>query len=286
VSQTTFHERAHRTASAGVARFGTGAANEWAVHEATDRAQALSLDELLATAELLTRVDRKYFVPAETFRAFAAQVGDDFRVLEMGGLRLFAYESVYFDTPDLATYRAHLQGRRRRFKVRTRTYLDSQICMLEVKLKGPRAATVKMRSPHPHDRRGELTPAALTVAADFVHDTYGLALPAGLGPVLTTTNRRATFVSHTEAARFTCDIGLICRGSTGEVSAKGDHVLVESKAGASGSLADRTLRDLGIRPVSVSKYCIGIAVTHPEVASNPWHRTLRAYFDEATPVAA
>jgi hypothetical protein len=256
------------------------------VHEATDRAQALSLDELLATAELLSRVDRKYFVPAETFRAFAAQVGDDFRVLEIDGLRLFGYESVYFDTPDLATYRAHLQGRRRRFKVRTRTYLDSQICMLEVKLKGPRAVTVKMRSPHPHDRRGELTPAALAAAADFVHDRYGLALPAGLGPVLTTTNRRATFASHTEAARFTCDIGLICRDSNGEVSARGDHVLVESKAGATGSLADRTLRDLGVRPVSVSKYCIGIAVTHPEVASNPWHRTLRRYFDDATPVAA
>jgi hypothetical protein len=94
VSQTTLQGRAHRTASAGVARFGTRAANEWAVHEATDRAQALNLDELLATAELLTRVDRKYFVPAETFRAFAAQIGDDFRVLEIGGLRLFAYESV------------------------------------------------------------------------------------------------------------------------------------------------------------------------------------------------
>lgn len=285
MSQTTLHWSAPPPATAAVARLGAGAANEWAVHEATDRAPAMTLDELLATAELLSRFDRKYFVPAETFRVFAAKLHDDFRVLDIHGLRLFGYESVYFDTPDLATYRAHLQGRRRRFKVRTRTYLDSETCMLEVKLKGPRAITVKMRSPHPHDRRGELTPAALTAAADFVYDRYGLALPAGLGPVLTTTNRRATFASRTEAARFTCDIGLICRDSTGEVLANGDYVLVESKAGASGSLADRTLRDLGIRPVSVSKYCIGIAVTHPEVASNPWHRTLRSYFDEATPVA-
>lgn len=286
MSLTTVHDTARQPAEATIGYIGAGPTNEQAVHDATQLLRPTGLDELVARVELLTRVDRKYFVPVETFREFTALVKGEFAVLDIDGRRMFGYESVYFDTPDLATYRAHLQGRRRRFKLRTRTYVDSGACMLEVKLKGPRAITVKMRTAHPHDRRRELTPEALAAGADFVHENYGLPLPDGLGPVLTTTNSRATFASLTEGARFTCDVGLICRDSTGEVVAKGDHVLVESKAGASGSLADRTLRDLGMRPVTISKYCIGVAVTHPEVASNPWHLTLRRYFEAPRPAAA
>jgi hypothetical protein len=31
--------------------------------------------------------------------------------------------------------------------------------------------------------------------------------------------------------------------------------------------------------VSVSKYCIGIALLHPAIPANPWHRVLRRHFD-------
>jgi hypothetical protein len=56
-------------------------------------------------------------------------------------------------------------------------------------------------------------------------------------------------------------------------------VLVESKSsGHGGSAVDRFLRELGVRPASVSKYCVGIAALHPDLPSNPWHQTLRRYF--------
>ena len=45
------------------------------------------------------------------------------------------------------------------------------------------------------------------------------------------------------------------------------------------------LRELGVRPASVSKYCVGVAALHPELPSNPWHQTLRRYF-EPLPAAA
>ena len=107
------------------------------------------LDELNALAELQTRVDRKYFVPAEVFRRLIAELGGEIQVLDMGGRRTFGYESVYFDTPELSTYRAHVQRRRQRFKARTRTYTDTGLCMFEVKVKGARGETVKQRVPHP-----------------------------------------------------------------------------------------------------------------------------------------
>ncbi|WP_230854391.1 VTC domain-containing protein [Arthrobacter terrae] len=75
-------------------------------------------------------------------------LGKDFRALEIGPRRVFEYESVYFDTPELEQFRAHRQGRRRRYKVRTRTYVDSGLCMFEVKFKGQRGQTVKHRMPY------------------------------------------------------------------------------------------------------------------------------------------
>ena len=116
---------------------------ERAVRNATVIMRPIGLDQLMAQAELQTRTDRKYFVPAGVFRRFAADLAGDFDVLDIDRRRLFRYESVYFDSPRLATYRAHLQRRRKRYKIRTRTYLDSGQCMLEVKLEGHRATTVK-----------------------------------------------------------------------------------------------------------------------------------------------
>jgi hypothetical protein len=61
-----------------------------------------------------------------------------------------------------------------------------------------------------------------------------------------------------------------------------DVVLVETKSGPRGCLVDRRLRALGVRPTSVSKYCVGVAMLRPEMASNPWHRILRHHFEAST----
>src|SRR5207244_5693047 len=107
-----------------------GYSSEDAIRDSAWRPRPISLDDLVESADLQVRMDRKYFVPAATFRLLIGELGPEFKVLEIDGQRTFDYESVYFDTPELLTYRAHLKGRRRRFKVRTRTYLNSGLCML------------------------------------------------------------------------------------------------------------------------------------------------------------
>jgi len=121
---------------------------------------AASLAEVIERTALQARLDRKYLVPVDRFAELAARLPDAYAALEIDQLRGFAYESVYFDTPDLLTYRQHLQGRRRRYKVRTRTYLDSGDCSFEVKLKGRRELTIKARLPYPIADRTRLTPLA------------------------------------------------------------------------------------------------------------------------------
>jgi hypothetical protein len=250
-----------------------------AVAAAAASVDPISLKELNALAELQTRVDRKYFVPAALFQRLIAELAAELRVLDMGGRRTFGYESVYFDTPELTTYRAHLQRRRQRFKARTRTYTDSGLCMFEVKLSGTRGETVKQRVPHPVRHRAELTAGAMDHLYSTLGRAYQQALPPGMRPTLSTTYQRTSFVGRTGEFRLTCDVELVCRNGRHEVRDTGGYVLVESKSSGPGSAPDRILRELGVRPASVSKYCVGVAALHPELPSNPWRQTLQRYFE-------
>jgi hypothetical protein len=108
--------------------------------------QPVGLEELNSEAALQTRVDRKYVVPVRLALQLLATFGADVRVLEMDGSRSFAYDSVYFDTAGLDSYLLAARGRRRRYKIRTRTYVDSAVSFLEVKTEGAREATSRNAS--------------------------------------------------------------------------------------------------------------------------------------------
>ena len=94
--------------------------------------RAISLEELDARAALRDRRDAKYVLPVAALDELLARLAGTHRVLEIGGRRTFAYDSVYYDTCGLGTYRAHAQRRRVRFKCRSRLYLDAGRCHFEV----------------------------------------------------------------------------------------------------------------------------------------------------------
>lgn len=236
----------------------------------------VDLPTVLAHAGLQTRVDRKYLLEPAQFQMLAGRLGDSFRVLEIDGRRQFGYESVYFDTRELDLFRAHRQGQRLRYKARTRTYVESAECMFEVKLKGRRGETVKHRMPYDVRHRQQLNVEAARFLGDLLHEAYGKPVPV-LQPVVTTAYSRATLVDLEAGARMTCDVDLVCFDDAASTRAA-DMVLVESKSSGSGSLADQVLREMHVRPIAISKYCIGIALLHRHLAANKWNRTLRREF--------
>ena len=240
---------------------------------------AVDLPTLDAGAALLTRVDRKYVVPLATFERLVGALGAEWSALEIDGSRLFGYSSVYFDTPDLLTYRAHLQGRRRRYKVRVRRYVDSDDCMLEVKRKGAaRAAPSRSVS---RIRPGS-SPTSATTADASSSTAYGCTATLRSRrscPVVATSNRRATLTSLTDTARLTVDTDLTCGWGGSTTALRAGHVVLESKVEGHASTVDRLLRALGERPAAISKYCLGVASLDLGVPTNPWRRTLRTFFD-------
>ena len=107
----------------------------------------ISLPEVLAAAPATTRVDRKYLLTTESACAFLARVPGSLRLLSIDGRLTTTYRSTYFDTPDLRTCRAHIQGRRRRWKARSRLYVEDGLCRLELKVRDGSGLTRKYFHP-------------------------------------------------------------------------------------------------------------------------------------------
>ena len=198
--------------------------------------------------------------------------------------------------------------RRRRFKVRTRTYLDSGLCFLEVKTRGARGTTVKRRMGYHPDDASRLTGsgrafvAACLASAGVTGPAAARDVAAALRPVLATTYERTTLHLPRAEARATIDTSLTWRRLTpggrtrtagvagapqalrpahlteaidgGEPVAVAGVAVVETKNPATPSPADRALWDAGHRPARISKYATGMALLHPELPANRWYRTL------------
>jgi hypothetical protein len=231
---------------------------------------------VLSVAELTTRHDVKYVVPRVALPEIITRLPAELAVLEINGRRQLSYESTYFDSDDRALYRAHVQGRRKRYKARTRSYHDTGDAMLEVKLKGRRDETVKMRLPYPYEQRADLTPEGRTFVELVVAETYDEPIPR-LIPVMTTAYHRATLVDLVRGTRVTLDAGLTWSGAGGGRRAD-DIALIETKSTSGPGPVDAVLRSLAVRPVRVSKYCVGVALLDARRPANAWSRLLRTQF--------
>lgn len=242
----------------------------------------ISLDEANRIAQLQTRIDRKYVVDEATLEALLAELGPSLRVLDINGDRSCAYRSTYFDTEDLTLYRAAVQGRRHRHKIRSRTYGEAGPCYLEVKAKGRRGANVKSRITYCRSDHGTIT----ANGHDFVEEaTGGQGLARALLPVLTTQYERSTLIDAASRTRLTFDRHVRCANLVGGVptdEAALDAIIVETKSTRAPSAADRWLWEHHRRPTKISKFCTGLAATSPELPANKWHTVIARHWQTAS----
>ena len=232
---------------------------------------AVGLEELVAAAPLLARVDRKYVVPRDGLTDLLASVPAGTRVLEIDGRREHGYRSTYLDTPGRDSFFTSGRSHRGRWKVRGRTYLDTGGSWLEVKTAGPRRRTVKQRVPHPELDDGRLSPEG----AAFVAGVIGAPATDALEPVLVTSYRRTTLLLPGSGARVTVDVDLGWTSlATGRDLDRARLAVVETKTGSTPSEVDRLLWANGHRPVRISKYGAGMAALEPGLPRLKWHRAL------------
>lgn len=238
---------------------------------ALNRFDTVSLDEAIARP-LLSRIDTKIVVPVRVLPAILTSLPTNgpsaYRVVDLADELAPAYTTRYFDTPDLSDYLDHHNGRRIRQKFRYRRYHSTNSVFFEVKQRSGANATSKTRI------------GVGAIPAQLGHDEASLIAGLGLSshgyvPSLEVLYRRVTFVGVND--RLTVDMGLQCRSPNGR-SASFDRVAIlemKQEQRSSTSVLTRSLREHGLRPFSVSKYCMGIASCNTDVKRNRFDSKIR-----------
>lgn len=228
----------------------------------------VGLDGVVENAALLRRVDRKYFVPAGVAQDLVAELADTHGVLQIAGRRSTTYRSTYFDSPDHGATRAHIQRRRRRWKIRQRWYVEDDLCRVEVKTKNGRGETVKNVADSDTARYGALdfrdgAFVSNVLTADHPElDVRDLVSAAELRYT------RVTLADLEQGTRVTFDHDLTATLPGGIARMDDEFVLVETKGGAVPSQADRVLTRLGVRRRSFSKYVATSSLICPDIPDN------------------
>jgi VTC domain len=244
----------------------------------------ISLTDLNNRAALLDRAESKYVFSADTFNSVLQRLRSDFEVLVINGKNMFTYDTTYYDTQSLLMYRQHAQGKRLRLKVRSRHYVDNRLCFFELKLKGQRDRTIKLRKPYSVEDMNLVTPDAQTYVNDCVRNTYGAEFREQLGPSLAMRFQRVTLVGTRRPERMTIDFGLHFAVANGQVvDAPADTLIVEVKSPDGRGRADEVFRSIGARQATCSKYCVGLNMVRDDLSYNTFNRTLRTHFEWSPP---
>ncbi len=212
-------------------------------------------------AALMERQDTKYLVSYAQLGVILPALSLSHSLLAQQGDRLFGYESLYFDTPDLHCYHAHHNGKLNRYKIRLRRYmdrhyLDTQTAFIEIKLRSNRARTIKQRTPCDSDTQ-DIGAAQAFIEAQLPSHLHVLK------PSLWVRYQRLTLMHLQRCERLTIDTALqFLPAGSQSAQALAQLAVLELKVppGAQGSATQSLLRSHGLRPLSFSKYCIGLAL--------------------------
>jgi hypothetical protein len=234
--------------------------------------QSISIEELNAVP-LLNRYDSKYLIPLSKFPAVLQQLAHNYKILKIAEKTAFRYHTRYFDDHLLNCYLAHHNSRPRRFKIRIRHYLDTGRVFDEIKFKTNKKST--------HKARIERTAPHSDIDASFAGwlETQTEIDVDSLTPSLDVYATRSTFVNRAFTERVTIDhdVRWTRRDKTIEalhfvvLEIKHSHKLVRSDGFI-------IMKRLGFRPISFSKYCIGIALLEPAIKQGRFRGALRRGF--------
>jgi len=252
-----------------------------------EQMRPVGLAEMNQMASLQHRVDVKYLIELPVLAAVLQTLTSSHRRLVIDETSSFHYRTVYFDTLDLQCFRAHKQGSRHRFKVRTRYYQDAHRYQFEVKRKDGRGATIKHALPAEAEDFAEIQPPGNEFLNGVLH---AAAVPPPSDPLiaaLLVRHQRSTLMSTGGDARITIDTELgfsAPEAPEQQVSSarlREGWALVETKSAQGRSVADTALRAVGARPTSISKYCLGTCLIRPDLPDQPWTSLLRRHFTPA-----
>ncbi len=244
----------------------------------------ISLEEMLSV-RLMNRMDTKFVTSRDKAMQLLCLASDDYFIQEIDGRRVGDYYTVYFDTPLYDMFRRHESGKVNRQKLRIRSYVDTRMSFLEVKTKDNHLRTKKKRISMPgfdplsprYDIRFSGEEELLRACEEFVeaHLHYDIR---SLSECIENRFHRITLVNKEKTERLTIDLDVAFHNLTNDRRYALDNVaIIELKRDSlrfSPILA--LLKQLRIKRLGFSKYCMGTAITYPELPQNRIKGRLRS----------
>jgi hypothetical protein len=234
----------------------------WSFQSRLNQFSPISLEQL-GNAALMDRQETKYIFRKDHILNFLFGLESEYRVLEIEGQRGCSYRTEYFDTADFHFFQQHQNGSGQRWKVRQRTYLDSQANFLEVKYKDNRKRTRKSRIQTDVTLNHILENENAFLSANAPHSM------AELHPKLEVWYTRTTLVKNEGLERVTLDSQL--NYSNGKISQDLEGLMIAEIKQAAYNPTSPFMAQMkmgGVRPSPFSKYCIGISLLYPETKHN------------------
>ena len=231
-------------------------------------------------AALQDRKDTKLTIPALALPQLLNQLTPYYRVLEVNQHRLCAYESLYFDTPNLDLYYHHLNGHLNRHKVRFRRYTANGVVFFELKFKNNKKRTIKIREP--------FSQIDTQITADhlpFLDDIASIN-PAELQAQMWVYFYRISLVSLDANERATIDVGLKFNAFDSKNAVGLPNIcIIEVKRPSVGVRSPllQLVYDTLPHSKSISKYVLGMCKLHPTLKQNrlkPYFLAINKLFNE------
>lgn len=241
--------------------------------EVINRLSPIDLSEM-KSIKLMNRVDVKYVSVRDKLEPLLSLAEGDYRLQYVKSCPISSYRTLYYDTDDMEMYIRHHNRQLKRQKIRTRTYVESELSFIEVKNKSNKGRTIKVRREIPQSAFDDF--AKNREAADFV-TVEGRYPLESLAPSLQTSFLRLTLVNNEKTERITIDTGLTFSNlRTGITVRLPNLMIIELKRdGTMPSMMERYLSELRIKPEKISKYCIGVSMTNPVIKKNRFKRKVR-----------
>lgn len=231
------------------------------------RMETITLEEM-NSVKLMNRIDTKY-VASETMvmRLLEETARYGYRAQVHCGVIAARYDTRYFDTESRDMYVVHHNRQLTRQKIRTRHYEDGSASYLEVKNKNNRGRTKKKRIEIPiEDLMGF---AGNSEAVSFIEPLARYNIQS-LTPAIATRFVRITIVNPELTERITLDLNLeftdLRSGVVGKID--GMSIIEIKQDGNTRSKAKEILNSLRVKPMRISKYCLGTALTVEGIKRN------------------
>ncbi len=234
-----------------------GPFNELKILETFHSTSLSEMDEV----KLMNRTDTKFVIKRSIFNEVLPRLKDHYKVLEILGHRINSYKTLYYDHPNFQFFLDHHNGKGNRFKVRIRNYVESKIYFLEIKNKF-KGRTIKKRI-KVDDFELDLSPKSNA----FINEVIGEE--TNLDSKLWNSFGRITLVNNKEKERLTLDLNLTFEWKDNKVVY--DHLVIAELKQENvnrNSIFYSMMKENGIAPYSVSKYCVGAVSLNPELKYN------------------